>query len=410
MVGASRRAGHGGLVTPPAVGNFRFRRAADTIAPPALAHGGLPLRPRGQDKCSRARRPSHHGRRGGASAPTRALGARWRVEVGQELARFAPGGGPDRAAARFLRNWSVADATADRYDGQWRAFAAYCHNRGVPPLPASISTIVDYIGREWNRGAIVAITLKPMLAAIRKRHLAAGFENPCDDDAVREAKAGFRRAGLALRRQHKPRRIPLPSAVTWRLALLATYSPRALRHRLTAVVAQFWWMRRAGDITRLRVQDLEFPADGRVCYQVLDHKTAAADGLLARSLPAAVDPATDVPRLLQKQLLEDKRSAGAPPTSRLFSRCAPEDARDTMTAWLRDGLARLGVQAPVGTSFSSHSLKRGGATSANAAGVGRGAIAEFANTSEQTLAASYISALAVPTCYDRYFLGRLLPA
>eukprot|EP00170_Pyropia_yezoensis_P002914 contig_12203_g2920 len=249
-----------------------------------------------------------------------------------------------------------------------------------------------------------------MLAAVRKRHLAAGLPNPCDADGVRKAKAGFRRAGLRLRPQTKPTRAPVPSGVAWRLALLANYSPLTLRHHLTAVVLQFWWMRRAGDITRLCVKDVELLADGRTCYQVPDHKTAARDGLIARTLPPAHAGEPDLPRQLLERVLADKRDASAAPNGRLFTRCAPSDASEPMTAWLRDGLSRLGVRAPVGTTYASHSLKKGGATAANAAGVPRAAISELANTTEETLATSYISALAVPSCHDRYFFGRLLPA
>jgi len=249
-----------------------------------------------------------------------------------------------------------------------------------------------------------------MLAAVRKRHLGAGYGNPCDAAAVRETKAGFRRAGLLLRAQTKPNRIPLPSAVAWRLAMLACYSPKILRHRLTAVVLQFWWMRRAGDITGLCVADVQLPADGRTCYQVPDHKTAPRDGLIARTLPPAHDGAYDVPRQLLARLMANLRSAGASAGTRLFTSCAARAASGIVTGWLRDGLARLGVTAPVGTIYSSHSLKKGGATAANAAGVPRDAIAELANTTERTLAESYISTLVVPSCYDRCTFGRLLPA
>jgi len=169
-------------------------------------------------------------------------------------------------------------------------------------------------------------------------------------------------------------------------------------------------MRRAGDITGLCVADVQLPADGRTCYQVPDHKTAPRDGLIARTLPPAQDGAYDVPRQLLARLLADLRSAGASAGNRLFNRCAARAASGIITCWLRDGLARLGVTAPVGTIYSSHSLKKGGATAANAAGVPRDAIAELANTTERTLAESYISTLVVPSCSDRYFFGRLLPA
>lgn len=321
------------------------------------------------------------------------------------MARAAPGGGADGAAARYLRVWSVRASTADRYDGQWAGFAAYCARRNVCALPATTTTVTRYIGWQWRRGAIVASSFKSMLAAVRKRHLGAGYRNPCDADAVREAKSGFKRAGLLLRPQTKPTRIPLPPRVAWQLALLASYSPPRLRRHLTAVVLQFWWMRRAGDITRLLFGDVELPADGRTCYQVPDHKTAPRDGLLARVLPPARVGAPDLPRQLLARLLADHHAADAPPTTRLFTRCTAKQASGVLTGWLRDGLARLGVAAPVGTSYASHSLKKCGATAAAAAGVGRAAIAELAGTTELTLAESYISALVVPSCYDRYFSG-----
>jgi len=169
-------------------------------------------------------------------------------------------------------------------------------------------------------------------------------------------------------------------------------------------------MRRAGDITGPCVADVQLPADGRTCYRVPDHKTAARDRLIARTLPPAHDGAYDVPRQLLARLLADLRSAGASAGTRLFTSCAARAASGNVTGWLRDGLVRLGVTAPVGTIYSSHSLKKGGATAANAAGVPRDAIAELANTTERTLAETYISTLVVPSWYDRYFFGRLLPA
>jgi len=111
--------------------------------------------------------------------------------------------------------------------------------RGRRPLPASTDTVLAYVGHLWRGKSVFEISLKPCLAAIRKRHLAAGQPNPCDHTSVREAKSSFRRAGFRYRPVVKPFRVPLPSAVAWRLVELAMPSPRALRHQLTAVVLQF---------------------------------------------------------------------------------------------------------------------------------------------------------------------------
>jgi len=325
------------------------------------------------------------------------------------LARALPGHGADAAAARWLRLNSVVDATTARYGGLWDRFADYCVARGRRPLPASTDTVLAYVGHLWRGNSVLASSLKPFLAAIRKRHLAAGQPNPRDHASVREAKAGFRRAGLRYRPVVKPVRVSLPAAVAWRLAEMVMRSPRPLCHQLTAVVLQFWWMRRAGDITRLTLGDVDVRVDGSAAYQVPRHKTEADRGLIARHMPQSVHDGVDLPFALLTRLVPDFRAATSPPSARLFTACAPVAASAVLTTWLRDGLRRLQVTPSVGTVYASHSLKSGGATSANAAGVNRGAIAALSATTEPTLAASYISALTVPSAYDRFFSARLLP-
>ncbi|OSX80235.1 hypothetical protein BU14_0056s0018, partial [Porphyra umbilicalis] len=296
----------------------------------------------------------------------------------------------------------VVATPAARNNGAWGRFEAYCCQCGLCPLPASTETVLAYVGCLWRGASVVALSLKPILAAVRKRHLAAGQPNPCDDDRVREAKAGFRRAGLAYRPVTKLARVPLPAAVAWQLAALALRSPKVRCHQLTAVVLQFWWMRRAGDITRLTLGDVDVRADGSSAYQVPRHKTEADTGLTTRRMPAGVHPGADLPHVLLTRLVADFRAAGRPPTTRLFTTCGPDAAATLVTTWLRDGLRRLGMTP--GRWYGS-----GGATAANAAGVNRGAIAALSATTEPTLAASCISSLVVPSVFDRFFFARMLP-
>ena len=168
-------------------------------------------------------------------------------------------------------------------------------------------------------------------------------------------------------------------------------------------------MRRAGDITRLTLADSDVRADGSAAYQVPRHNTEAARGLITRRMPPSVHEGVDLPFALLIRLVADFRAGGHRPSVRLFTTCAPSAASALVTAWLRSGLQRLRVTPSVGTVYASHSLKSGGATSANAAGVPWGAIAALSATTELTLAASYITALTVPSAYDRFFFARLLP-
>jgi len=169
-------------------------------AAPDVALGGVSLCQLRRCRSGRAVAEADSGRGSCPhTTPHGALGRRWRRAQGQALARSAFGGSPDGAAARFLRLSSVRASTADRYGGQWAAFGAYCRGRGRCSVPATTATIIEYVGHQWRCGNRVATSLKTMLAAVRKRHLGAGYGNPCDAAAVREAKAGLRRAGLLLR-------------------------------------------------------------------------------------------------------------------------------------------------------------------------------------------------------------------
>lgn len=54
------------------------------------------------------------------------------------------------------------------------------------------------MGYERGKGTVAAVSLKPIMAAVRMRHVAAGYNNPCDDVRIREANQGFRIAELEL--------------------------------------------------------------------------------------------------------------------------------------------------------------------------------------------------------------------
>jgi len=197
------------------------------------------------------------------------------------VARAGAGRGADAAAATFPRGYSVGDSTG----AYWASFSRYCLRRGRCALPATTTTVTEFIGWQWRPASVKAVSLKPMLAAVRKAHLAAGLPNPCDDSRVREAKAGFRRADLEIRPSRDLVRVPLPAKVVWSLARRALDAAPTRRRRLTALVCQFWWLRRASDVARLNVGEVEARADGTTHYVVPRHKTEAVRGLLARSVP-----------------------------------------------------------------------------------------------------------------------------
>lgn len=175
-------------------------------------------------------------------------------------------------------------------------------------------------------------------------------------------------------------------------------------------MTQFWLMRRAGDVTGLRICDIELHPDGRKSYRVPRHKTevTGAGRLIAHTMPPRTDGGVDLPHLLLSRLLADLTTLRVGRSARLFTACDTAAAAGTMTSWLLEGPRLLGVSPPVGRHYSSHSCRSGGATSARAAGCRRDAITQQARASERTMATSYIDALARPRVFDTYWYRRFL--
>lgn len=288
-------------------------------------------------------------------------------------ARAGAGRSTDATAAAFLCCFSLGDSTATTYATNWAAFSHYCTRRGRCALPANTTTVANFVSWKWRWGSVKAASLKSTLAAVRKAPLAAGYANLCDDARVREANSGFRLADLQFRPSRERVRATLLARIAWALARRALGAPAARPRRLTELVCQFWSMRRAGDVARLAVGEVEPRSGGTTHYVAPRHKTEAARGILARSLlpsrpeDARTDGKPYLPHLLLRRLLGDLSHLHA--SASLFTTWGAQEAAKLFSAWLLKELRLMGTVAPVGTFYASHSLKSGGATAANAPGV-----------------------------------------
>lgn len=305
----------------------------------------------------------------------------------------------------------MRDATAASCGAGWLRFCASCARGRYRALPASSSTVGRYVVYLWLRGTVQPASARTYLSPIRKRHLAAGFPNPCATDLVAEALDGFTNEWLD-RHGAKPKRVALPASIAWRLARLAFSSPdRLLRLRLTAVVSHFFMCRRAKDVLDLKAADVRLSADGGLSFQIARSKTDAkrpGEERIARTYPPSTFAyVPDLPVLFLRRALADHALLRRP-CDRLFPAPA-QDPGIIPSGWLRAELHLLGVSAPVGTVYAGHSCRSGGCTSLRAVGKGLDAVAQWAGMSMETLTKSYNDALAVPTLEAHFFFGRLLP-
>jgi site-specific recombinase XerD len=118
------------------------------------------------------------------------------------LARLAPPSLPSLDA--LLREEAEAAASTRRaYASDWRLFVTWCGDRGLPSLPASPATVATYIGA-LGRSGIRPATIARRVAAIRDRHVRAGFPAPTDAPEVRAVVRGVRRTMGAAPRPKAP--------------------------------------------------------------------------------------------------------------------------------------------------------------------------------------------------------------
>jgi integrase len=114
------------------------------------------------------------------------------LALSQSLRNAARSAGQYMAAAK-------SEATRRAYASDWRHFAAWCEDHGLPSLPATPDTVTLYIATMADPPPggkpFKASTITRRLSAINTAHKAAGFDSPAKMDKVLVAETlhGIRR-------------------------------------------------------------------------------------------------------------------------------------------------------------------------------------------------------------------------
>jgi len=327
------------------------------------------------------------------------------------MASDARGGGVAATALAEPRDLSFLDVTAASYGTGWLRFCEFCAEGSYRALPAAPSTDGRYVAFLWLKGAVQPTSARTYLAAVRKRHIAAGYANPCVADVVSKALAGFSNEWLRILGA-KLQRVALPAPFACTLAQLAYASPSAtVRLRLTAVVRHFFMCRRAKDVLALAAADIALTPARGLSFQILRTKTDAkrpGDERRAHSYPpSSFTTVPDRPILLLRRALA-VHHRHLRPSDRLFW-WTGSDPGSALSALLRAGLLLLGASTPVGCVYASHSCRSGGCTAMRTICVGLDTIAQWAGMSVETLTKSYNDALAPVTPEAHFFFSRLIP-
>lgn len=162
----------------------------------------------------------------------------------------------DIDATRDLIKKAKSNNTRRAYNSDWRQFAKWCSEKGLPALPTDPAVVCVYIKNLMVAGKKPA-TVQRALTAISRRHEEKGINSPTKHVSVRDAMKGFKNT-IGTRQVQKK------AASTSILYALIDHLPdtaKGLRDK-TILLIGFAGALRRSEITALNVEDIEFISDG----------------------------------------------------------------------------------------------------------------------------------------------------
>eukprot|EP00873_Tetraselmis_striata_P043407 jgi/Tetstr1/463671/TSEL_008532.t1 len=324
-----------------------------------------------------------------------------------------------------LLSSSLSAQTLKSYAGRLSQFAEFCHDsENISPLEATTATVVRYVAWIGERGHIAAKSLQPYLSAINTFFELHNLD-PIAKDSLHLTSA---RRGLMLRQRRldaAPLRVPLPADVAYRFvtkAELIVSAPYPEYHHnfraLLASVVNFMFFARGLTGVSCRVRDVHVD-DYNITLQVYREKGRAGrrgpDDLRVLLLPVSEHPR--VARLLH-HFIDNVQSVPLTTvdlaTTNFWAVTAAEQSKPwtaaTMSDWLSAAISLVNAAPPAGTSWTSHSLRKGAASAANAIGVPLSHIryqGGWATNSDVVL--DYIDPNVLPSPGAWFFFGHIAP-
>lgn len=317
------------------------------------------------------------------------------VPVGETCpAAVIAGGGGLLLAADVERVGRYADAatavaTRRAYAQDWRGWLSWCSGRGEQPLPADSMAVAAYLTGLAEAGSPPS-TVTRRLTGIARVHRDAGLPSPSEHEGVRRVMRGIRReAARAGVRPVKPRAVDV-ATVRALVEDLDTSTLAGLRDR-ALILLGFALGLRASDLVWLNTADLTPAAPGGGLDVLVRHsKTdqegagetlALAPGVRDATCPVrAVDTWVTAAGLTGGPLLRSVGKGAAPTVG------TGKMAMSSVARILHRAAGRAGVPT---AALSPHSLRRGYATSAYAAGVSEREIARTGRWRSVTVMRGY---------------------
>lgn len=262
-----------------------------------------------------------------------------------------------RGEAQSYVEGATSASTRSVYRNNWARFSRWCECHARAPLPASPETVALYLTHLAKRGLAYA-TLRHALFAIGRVHVAASAGRPDRDERVRILMRGIgRRVGT---RSHGAAALDVEHLRLMCDALGA--SVRDSRDR-ALILLGFAGAYRSSDLATLNVEDLASAADGMNILLARSKDDQLGEGRVTH-IPR-------IPQLCAVAAVEHwlaKASLSDGPLFRVINGAQIDRARIHPRAVSRAVQRAATLAGLVDVHYSSHSLRRGFATSAHAKG------------------------------------------
>jgi integrase len=278
-------------------------------------------------------------------------------------------------AAREYAEAARAPNTLRAYSSDVEDFSTYCRVElgGASPLPADPETLALYITDLASERRLKTSTIQRRLASISAWHKRAGLLSPTEERLVREVMKGIRRKRGSLQKQAAPLTVGVLkrvlSVVRERDPETGNVRPVALRDRALLLVG-FAGSFRRGELSALRVSDLEFFEGRGVVALVRSSKTDAAGEGEAVGIPYGSREETCPVSSLERWISFSGRSGDDPlfcPIDRHGNLKDGALSGDGINAVVKKRVREAGLDPD---RYSGHSLRAGLPTSASEAKVG----------------------------------------
>lgn len=266
-------------------------------------------------------------------------------------------------SAREYVSSSRSKATRTAYRTDWARFEGWCAARGAAALPASPALVANYLADHASTHR--ASTLGRWACSIAQAHKAAGAVDPTKGEAVRLTMEG-------IRAKHGSASAPKAALVledVHRVCLVIPPTLAGVRDRALLLVGWACGLRRS-ELVAIQLEHLREVAGGmvlRVPKSKTDQAGAGADISIEPGSNLAACPVAAV-RMWRAALVA--RGVVSGPLFRGIDRHGHVDSAalsDCSVAYIVKRLVESVGLDP--KSFAGHSLRRGMATSAAAAGI-----------------------------------------